>query len=365
MKVPFLDLEAQHTALAEPLRLAAEAVIADCAFVGGPWVRAFEQSFATAVGAAHCLGVGNGTDALAIALRAAGIGPGDEVITAANTFIATAEAITMCGARPVFADCRPESYLIDVDAIERAIGPATRAIVPVHLYGAPADMAAVLDLARRHGLKVIADAAQAHGALYDGSPLGGWGDAVCYSFYPGKVLGACGDGGAIVSADATLIERARGLANHGSTSKYRHEVEGVNSRLDGLQAAFLSVKLPHLPDWVTERRRAAHHYTRRLSALGLGVPVDPPGGLHAYHLYVVRVPERQRLMTALGEAGIQCLIHYPTAVPNLPAYAHLGLRSQDFPVASAYQDEILSLPIFPEITSEQIDYVCDTLAALL
>lgn len=364
MRVPFLDLKAQHAALAEPLGQVMTAVMAECAFVGGRWVGDFEAAFAAAIGARHCLGVGNGTDALAIALRAAGIGKGDEVITAANTFIATAEAITMAGARPVFVDCA-DDYLIDVAAVARAIGPATRAIVPVHLYGAPADMTALLDLARRHDLRVIADAAQAHGATHGDRPLGGLGDAICYSFYPGKILGACGDGGAIVSDDSALIERARLLANHGSASKYRHVVEGVNSRLDGLQAAALSVKLPHLPAWVTARRHVARRYHERLSGTGLDLPGDPPWGEHAYHLYVIRIPERDRIAAALAEAGIDCGIHYPTALPNLPAYAHLGHRQEDFPRASAYQDEILSLPIYPELSPAQIDHVCDRLVALL
>jgi dTDP-4-amino-4,6-dideoxygalactose transaminase len=363
MKVPFIDLQAQHQALAAPLREAFDAVMAECGFIGGKRLRDFEHSFAAEIGSRRCLGVANGTDALTIALRAAGIGPGDKVITAANSFIATAEAISAVGAQPSFVDCCIDSFLMDLDLAAKAVCSRTKAIIPVHLFGAPVNMDAVCAMAATHGLTVVADCAQAHGAQWQGRHLGGFGHAACYSFYPGKILGACGDGGAICTNEIQFDHTARLIANHGSDQKHRHPIIGQNSRLDSLQAAFLSVKLPFLRSWVQARRNAAAHYNRRLQAAGLAVPSDPPGGLHAYHLYVVRVPNRAHVAATLADAGIDCGIHYPTALPFLPAYAYLGHRPEDFPRAGRLQDEILSLPIYPEITPEQIDHVCDRLTA--
>ena len=365
MRVPFLDLGAQHAALRPQLQAAFDRIMDGCAFVGGPAVTRFEEDFAAFQGARFCIGVANGTDALALALRAVGIGPGDEVVTAANSFIASAEAVTLAGGRVVFADCDPVTQTMDVRDLARRIGPRTRAIVPVHLYGRPADMTAVMALANAHGLMVVEDCAQAHGATLDSAPVGRHGHAACFSFYPGKTLGACGDAGAVTTDDPALEQRIRMLANHGGLSKYRHDVEGTNSRLDGLQAAFLSVKLPHLRDWVAARRRVAARYSARLTPLGLAVPSDPANGTHAYHLYVVRVPQRERVMAALAEAGIGCGIHYPKALPNLPAYGYLGLTPGDYPVASEQEGQLLSLPMFPELTEAQVDYVCDQLARIL
>ncbi|OAN55054.1 DegT/DnrJ/EryC1/StrS family aminotransferase [Magnetospirillum moscoviense] len=365
MKIPFVDLKAQYQSIKNEVDAAIATVVDSSAFVGGNAVSAFEQAFAAFVGTPHCIGVGNGTDALTLALRGLGVGPGDEVITVANSFIASSEAISNAGASPVFVDCDPATCNIDVAALGRAITPRTRAIVPVHLYGRPADMAAIMDLARRHGLKVVEDCAQAHGATLDGRMIGTFGDAAAFSFYPGKNLGAYGDAGAVITNDDDLARRVRMTANHGRMSKYDHEFEGVNSRLDGLQAAVLTVKLRHLPAWTEARRRVAARYLANLADSGLPLPSDPAGGRHVYHLFVIRLAERQRVQAALAEAGIATGIHYPIALPNLTAYAHLGHRPQDFPVASAYQDQVLSLPMYPELTDAQIDHVCDHLKAAL
>ncbi len=365
MKIPFVDLKAQYRAIKPEIDAAIAEVIEATAFVGGPAVAEFEQAFAAFIGAGHCVGVGNGTDAIELALRALSIGPGDEVITVANSFIATSEAITLAGAKVVFVDCDPATANIDTGRLAAAVTSRTKAIVPVHLYGRPADMAAIMDVARTHGLKVVEDCAQAHGATLDGRKVGTFGDAGCFSFYPGKNLGAYGDGGAVVTDDEALAGRVRKWANHGRLSKYDHEFEGVNSRLDGLQAAVLAVKLRHLDSWTEGRRRAARLYAEGLAGSGLDLPGDPAGGTHVYHLYVVRVAERERIQAALTEAGITTGVHYPMALPNLTAYRHLGHRPQDFPVASDHQDRVLSLPMFAEITAEQVEWVCRRLRAAL
>jgi dTDP-4-amino-4,6-dideoxygalactose transaminase len=365
IKVPFADLAAQYRAIKREIDTAIADVIERCAFVGGAPVSGFEAAFAAFAGTAHCVGVGNGTDALRVALSALGIGPGDEVITVANSFIASSEAITMAGAQPVFVDCHPDTYTIDVDRLAADVTARTRAIIPVHLYGRPADMPAIMDVARQHGLKVIEDCAQAHGAHLDGRKVGTFGDAGCFSFYPGKNLGAYGDAGAIVTDDPDLAARMRKWANHGRLSKYDHEFEGINSRLDGLQAAVLSAKLPFLEGWTESRRRAARRYGEGLAGTGLALPGDPPNGRHVYHLYVVRLAERARVQQELAQAGISTGVHYPVALPNLTAYRSRGYRPADFPVAMDYQDTVLSLPMFPEITDQQVDWVCETLKGVL
>jgi dTDP-4-amino-4,6-dideoxygalactose transaminase len=365
MNVPFADLGAQYRAIKDEIDQAIAGIIERNAFVGGPAVAGFEQAFAAFLDARHCVGCGNGTDAIELALRGLGIGPGHEVLTVANSFIASSEAITATGAQVVFVDCDPETYLLDLDRLRAAITPRTRAIVPVHLFGRPAPMIEIMDIARRHGLKVVEDCAQAHGATLDGHTVGTFGDAGCFSFYPGKNLGAYGDAGAVVTNDAELAGRIRKWANHGRLSKYDHEFEGVSSRLDGLQAAILSVKLRHLPAWTEGRRRAAALYAEGLAGSGLSLPADPAGGTHVYHLYVVRLAERARVQQALAEAGVATGIHYPVALPNLTAYRYLRHRPEDFPVASRYQDQVLSLPMFPEITAEQVAWVCARLRAAL
>jgi dTDP-4-amino-4,6-dideoxygalactose transaminase len=309
----------------------------------------------------HCVGLANGTDAIFVALRALGIGPGDEVITAANSFVATSEAIKMVGAQVVFADINATTYTLDVNTLEEKITPRTKAIIPVHLYGHPAEMDQILSIARKRGLKVVGDAAQAHGAQYRGQPISRFADITCFSFYPGKNLGAYGDGGALVTNNDEWTAAARMFANHGRIDKYDHGVEGINSRLDGLQAAILSAKLPHLDDWTALRRRNAQAYSRALENLGLITPLESADAVAVYHLYVVRVPNgrRESLQVKLSESGISTGVHYPIALPFLNAYRHLGHRREDFPEALKASAEILSLPMFPELTFEQVQYVAD------
>lgn len=359
MEIPFVDLKAQYAGIKGEIDQAISDVISSSAFIGGPFVKAFESSFAAFCGAKHCIGVGNGTDAISLVLKAMGIGQGDEVITAANSFIATSEAITMTGASVVFVDIDPRTFNIDPTKIDNKITKKTRAILPVHLYGQPADMAPILEIARKHGLKVIEDAAQAHGATYKGSRVGTLGDAACFSFYPGKNLGAYGDGGAIVTSDEELAMKARMLANHGRVDKYDHKIEGVNSRLDGLQASILNAKLPHLPAWTESRRKNAYLYNKILAgASSLETPVEVPDVSAVYHLYVVRVKNglRSQLQQHLKNKGVSTGIHYPIALPALSAYSYLNYQERDFPEAISASREILSLPMFPELKEEQLRY---------
>jgi dTDP-4-amino-4,6-dideoxygalactose transaminase len=361
MSIQFVDLKAQYEAIRTEIDDAISAVIADSAFIGGSFLKTFEAEFARYCGVAHCVGVANGTDALGIALRTLGVGPGDEVITVANSFIATSEAIKMAGATVVFVDIDPKTYTVDVDAIEGKITSKTKAIVPVHIYGQPADMAPLITVARQHGLRVVGDAAQAHGSRYKGQPISRWADITCFSFFPAKNLGAFGDAGALVTDNEAWAVRARMLANHGRTNKYDHEFEGVNSRLDGLQAAILSVKLRHLEDWTERRRNAAYLYNSVLAGSGVATPVEHDDVRAVYHLYIVRVPNggRGALQEHLKAHGVHTGIHYPIALPYLRAYAHLGHTEDDFPASLKASGEILSLPLFPELTEEQIRYVAE------
>ena len=361
MQVLFLDLRAQYEAIKVEIHEVIDNVIDDSAFIGGKYVKQFEEEFAAFCMANHCIGVGNGTDALFIALKALGVGKGDEVITAANSFIATSEAITMAGAKVVFVDCDRRTYNIDVKKIPFAITPRTRAIIPVHLYGQPADLPALQTIAREYGLFLLEDAAQAHGAEFDAKRVGSFGDAACFSFYPGKHLGAYGDGGAIVTNNEELAMKCRMIGNHGRVKKYDHEFEGVNSRLDGLQAAILSVKLRHLEEWTRKRREIAKIYNELLKNSEVMTPVEAPGVKHIYHLYVVRIPLRDAVQAALKIKGIDTGIHYPIPLPHLQAYRYLGHISDDFPVTTQYSREILSLPMYPELSKVQIEYVCDQL----
>jgi dTDP-4-amino-4,6-dideoxygalactose transaminase len=358
MKVPFVDLWAQYQSIKHEIDTAVDAVIKSSAFIGGQYVKQFEGKFAAYCGAKYCVGVGNGTDSIYIVLRALGIGPGDEVITVANSFIATSEAITMTGARVVFVDCDPQTYNIDCKKVPAAITPRTKAIVPVHLYGQPSDMKTLNAIAREHNLCVVEDAAQAHGAEYDGCRAGTLGSASCFSFYPGKNLGAYGDGGAIVTDDESLADRCRMIANHGRLKKYDHEFEGVNSRLDGLQAAILSVKLKHLDDWTQKRIANAALYKDLLSNSGVICPFEAPNVKHVYHLFVIQVPRREAIQKYLNAKGIATGIHYPIPLPNLMAYRYLGHNQNDFPNATELSTKILSLPMFAELAREQIEYVC-------
>jgi len=361
MNIPFVDLKKQYATIKIEIDEAIQNVIADTAFIGGKYAQAFEEAFAIYCRAKYCVGVGNGTDALYIALRALGVGAGDEVITAANSFIATSEAITMTGARPVFVDCEPSSYNIDVSKIPAAISPKTKAIVPVHLYGQPADMASINKIAKEHNLFIVEDAAQAHGAEIAGQRVGNFGHAACFSFFPGKNLGAYGDAGAIVTNDNDLAVKCRKIANHGRVKKYNHDFEGVNSRLDGIQAAILSVKLKYIEEWTENRRKAAAIYNDYLKNSNIITPYVCEGMRHVYHLYVVRVHSRDKVQAELSDAGIATGIHYPIALPDLQAYKYMGKLPADFPIASAYSNEILSLPMFPELQPDQIEYVCSRL----
>ncbi len=392
MKIPFVDLKAQYYSIKDGIDRSISSVIQDSAFIGGKYAKAFEESFADYVGVKNCVGVGNGTDALYIALKALGISEGDEVITAANTFIATSEAITMTGAKVVFVDCDKDTYNIDVDKIGDAITTKTKAIIPVHIYGQPAEMDKIKDVAKKHNLYVVEDAAQAHGAIYysgqkseirdqrsegrsrrsevrkergerKGSGermIGSIGDMACFSFFPGKNLGAYGDAGAIVTNNDELARKARMFANHGRIEKYNNEFEGTNSRLDGLQAAILDVKLKHLDGWTERRRTIARMYDEGLKDIVI-TPNVLPDLKHVYHLYVIRIESRDRVKELLAEKGIATGIHYPIPLPFLTAYSYLGHKPADFPVAYSLKDEILSLPIHGDMTDEQVEYVISCL----
>jgi dTDP-4-amino-4,6-dideoxygalactose transaminase len=363
--VPFVDLTAQYLSIKDEIDAAIAAVIGDTAFVGGRYVNEFERAFAAYCGVGHCVGLANGTDALFIALKTLGIGPGDEVITVANTFVATSEAIAMAGAQVVFVDIHPGTCNIDVDRIEEKITAKTKAIIPVHLYGQPADMGPIRELARKHGLYVVGDAAQAHGATYRGRPISQLADITCFSFYPGKNLGAYGDAGALVTDNEAWAVKARMFANHGRTKKYDHDFEGVNSRLDGLQAAILSVKLRHLDAWTESRRTVAYWYNAALAGLDLVTPNEIDDVKAVYHLYVVRVPNgaRENLCEFLKTGGISSGVHYPIALPYLNAYRHLNHTEADFPEAFKASKEYLSLPIFPELAEDQVAQVAARIRA--
>ena len=363
MNVPFLDLHAQYRSIQEEIDSAIRSVIAESAYIGGRHVGAFEASFASYLGCGHCVGVGNGTDALEIALLALELPPGSEVIVPANSFIATSEAVTRAGHRVVFCDCSPGTFTMDVADAARRVTPRTAAILPVHLYGRPCDMEAVLDLASRHGLKVVEDCAQAHGAVYRGRRVGTLGDAGCFSFYPGKNLGAYGDGGGIVTDDAALATACRMLANHGRIAKYDHQFEGRNSRLDGLQAAILSAKLPHLENWTELRRANASLYRESLAGAGVSLPQEEPEARHVYHLFVIESDRRDQLQARLRGEHVETGIHYPIPLPLLKAYRADWGSPEDFPVASAAADRILSLPMSAELTPDQVRLVAKRVGA--
>jgi len=359
MNIQLVDLKAQYETIKNEIDSAIKDVLSETAFIGGRHVTKFEESFAKFCGVKHCIGVGNGTDALFIALKALGIGAGDEVITVANSFIASSESITQTGARVAFVDINPKTYNIDASKIEEKITSRTKAIIPVHLYGQPADMDPILAIAKKHNLKIVEDCAQAHGAKYKGRTIGSFGDMACFSFYPGKNLGAYGDGGAIVTSDDSLSKKARMFANHGRVDKYDHEMEGINSRLDGLQAAILGVKLTHLDAWSEARRKNAYLYNENLKDTGLVTPKEMPDVKAVYHLYVVRTKKelRQKLQDHLKSKGIATGIHYPIALPNLKAYSYLKHTKNDFPEAMKASEEIMSLPMYPELSESQIHFI--------
>jgi dTDP-4-amino-4,6-dideoxygalactose transaminase len=361
MRVPFVDLKAQYLGIKDEIDAAMAEVVLAAAFINGRYAAQFESAFARYIGVDHCIAVANGTDALEIALQSIGVKAGDEVIIPANTFFATAEAVSNVGATTVFVDCEPDLYNIDVDKIEEKITATTKAIIPVHLYGLPAEMDGVMAVAKKHGLKVIEDCAQSHGADYKGRRTGTIGDIATFSFYPGKNLGAYGDAGAIVTNDADAAARARLIADHGQPAKYQHTVVGRNSRMDGIQAAVLSVKLKYLDKWLDARRQHAEHYNELLTGAGVVLPDAPEYSRHTYHLYVIRVRGRDLVAAKLNEAGIDTGLHYPTALPFLDVYSDAGYQPSDFPVAHAQMSELLSLPMYAELTDEQIKHVCRTL----
>ena len=359
-KVPFLDLKAHHAPLRAEIDLAIGEVIDRGAFAGGPFVAQFEDEFAAFCGARHALGVGNGTDALWLALLACGIGPGDEVITVPNTFMATVEAITYTGVTPVLIDVDECTYTMDPGLLEQARTPRTKAIIPVHLFGQVADMDPILSFARKHGLYLIEDAAQAHGAEYKGRKAGSIGDAGCFSFYPGKNLGAFGEAGAVVTNDDKLQEKIRILRDHGQVRKYHHSMVGWNCRMDGIQAAILRIKLRHLDQANQRRRTHARQYDQLFQGLEEVVPpLEADYGRHVYHIYPIRVRERDEVMRLLEGKGIGCGIHYPVPIHLQEAYQGLGYRAGAFPVSERICAEFISLPMFPELTPAQVELVAD------
>lgn len=358
MKVPFVDLHAQYISIKPAIDAAIAEVIAESAFIRGPHVDAFEQAWANTLGVKHCVSCANGTDALYIAMKGLGVKPGDEVITTAHSWISTSETITQAGARVVFCDTDNETFTIDPALIESKITSRTVGIIPVHLYGQAADMSPIMSIAQKRNLWIIEDCAQAHLARYQGQLVGTFGNASTFSFYPGKNLGAYGDAGCIVTNDDRLADWVAAYARHGG--KGEHVMEGVNSRLDGLQAAILKVKLPHLQAWTEARRRVASQYDKMLSGIeGFVTPKVAPDREHAYHLYVIRTHTRDALKKYLTDAGISTVLSYPKALPFYPAYAYLKHRPEDFPVAHTNQSRILSLPIYPEMEDEKISYVAD------
>jgi dTDP-4-amino-4,6-dideoxygalactose transaminase len=361
--VPLIDLHAQYLSIKAEIDGAIADVIAKSAFIRGPHVDGFEEQFAAAIGARHCVSCANGTDALYITMRALGLKAGDEVITTAHSWISTTETITQAGGKVVFCDADRDTFTIDVTRLSDLTTPRTVGIIPVHLYGQPADMDPILALAKRHGLWVIEDSAQAHLAKYKGRTVGTFGTAATFSFYPGKNLGAFGDAGAIVTDDPALARKMARFARHGALGKHDHEVEGINSRLDGLQAAVLSVKLAHLPSWTKARQAIASAYGSELGNISeITRPITATDRQHVYHLYVVRHDDRDGLASYLRACGVHTGIHYPVALPFLKAYAHLGHRPEDFPNAFHNQSRILSLPIYPEMTEAQRAHIVGSIS---
>lgn len=357
MRVPFVDLSAQYHAHRAEFDAAIAGVVAKTAFIGGSTVAQFERSYAQAYGVRNCIACGNGTDAIYIVLRMLGIGPGDEVITTAASWISTSETISQAGAKPVFVDV-DRHFLIDVLQLERAITSRTRAVIPVHLYGQAAPMTRIREICTARGLRLIEDCAQAHFAEWCGQRVGTFGDAATFSFYPGKNLGAWGDAGAIVTNDDELARRCRMYANHGALIKHHHEMEGINSRMDGIQAALLTTKLKHIAAWTRARQQVAAQYDQLLAGVGdVVLPTIRDGATHVFHLYVIKTEQRDRLKSFLADRDIETAIHYPTALPLLPAYKYLNVTDRHFPVAAANQERILSLPIYPELSHEMVAHV--------
>lgn len=363
--IPILDLTTQYNELREQMLKAVGDVFESGHFINGPNVKALESEIAAYLRTDHGVGLNSGTDALHLALRALDIGAGDEVITTPFTFVATTEAIGIVGATPVFVDIDPATYNIDPELIEAAITPRTRAIIPVHLYGAPAPMDRIMEIARKHKLAVVEDCAQAIGATFGGRPVGTFGEFGAFSFFPSKNLGAYGDGGMLTTNDKALADRARSLRAHGGRVKYYHEELGVNSRLDEVQAAVLRVKLPHLDSWIENRRAVAKRYNEAFAPLGIATPEDPQNARHVYHQYTIRVNDRDAVQKALAERGVQTMVYYPVPLHMQQVHAHLNAGEGSFPHSERGAREVLSLPIFPELAPDVQDRVIDAVRTVL
>jgi dTDP-4-amino-4,6-dideoxygalactose transaminase len=366
MKVPFLDLKAQYESIKDEINDAIQQVLDSCAFAGGPFVEEFEKKFAQFCQCEYAIGVGSGTEALWLVLLSLGVGPGDEVVTVPNTFIATAEAISFCGAKPVFVDIDEKTYTMDPELIESAISPRSKAIIPVHLFGQTADMDAIMKIAGKYGLYVIEDACQAHGAEYKGKLAGSIGDAGCFSFYPGKNLGAYGEAGAITTNNAELAEKMCMFRDHGQSRKYYHAMIGWNARMDGLQGAILSVKLKYLSAWSEARRENARLYNKLLSRIdGVIESTEADYAKHVYHVYATRVKNRDDVMAKLAEKDVHCGIHYPVPVHLQDAYLNSGYTNPNLKISEGIASELLSLPMYPELTESQIEYVVKSIKQIL
>ncbi len=365
MKVPFVDLQTMHRPIRDELAEAMLAVLDRGDFILGKDVAGLEEEYAAYIGTKYAVGLDNGLTALELSLRAYDIGEGDEVIIPANTFVATAAAVTFAGAKVVPVDINPDTYTIDPNLIEDAITPRTRAIIPVHLYGLPSDMDPIMEIANRRNLIVLEDVAQAHGATYKGKRMGSFGHVAAFSFYPTKNLGALGDAGIMTTNDEKVVEKIKMLRNCGSKIKYVHELEPFNHRLDSIQAAALRVKLRHLDSWSDGRRRAAKLYNELFAGSDVVTPITPEGYTHVFHLYVVRTARRDELQKFLSERGVGTAIHYPIPVHLQPFYADLGYKKGDFPVTDEQADQIVSLPMFPDMTAEQVEYVATQVKELL
>jgi len=363
-RVPYLDLQAQYDRIRTEVLTALEDICESTSFAQGPATSEFEAKFAAYCGGDHCVSLNSGTSALHVALRCLNLGPGDEIVTVSMTFIATAWAISYVGATPVFVDVDPIRRTMDPVKLEAAITPRTKAIIPVHLYGMPAEMDRIMAIAERHGLPVIEDGAQAHGAKYRGKRVGQFGQIACFSFYPSKNLGAYGEGGALITNDTRIAERGRSLRDHGQSQKYLHDEIGYNYRMDSFQAAVLSIKLKHLDAWNTARSERARYYSRLLKDSSYKLPAYVSDSECVWHCYVIETPRRDRVRSALQDVGIQSAVHYPVPIHLQKAYAHLGYRSGDLPVTEALCEQCLSLPIYPELSKEKISRVASVLRSL-
>ncbi|MGD9200537.1 MAG: DegT/DnrJ/EryC1/StrS family aminotransferase [Chitinispirillia bacterium] len=363
MNVPFLDLKMQYNSIRDEINPAIQNILDSCSYILGNSVSDFEQEFAKLHNGKYCYGLASGTAGNHVVLWTLGVGPGDEVIIPANTFIATAWGATLCGAQPVFVDCHPDSYNIDPDKVENAISSRTKAIVAVHLYGQAADMDALEDIAQRHNIHLVEDCAQAHISEYKGKKIGSLSIASSFSFYPGKNLGAYGEGGAVMTNDNNIAKKLKCIRAHGAEEKYTHTIFGHNYRMDGIQGAVLKVKLKHLQSWTEKRRKAAAKYKELLFEIKeVQTPVEMPYNKHVYHLFVIQTPKRDLLQAYLNENKISTGIHYPIPLHLQPCFNHLGYRKGDFPISEKLADNCISLPLFPEITEEQIQYVCSTIS---